>query len=1117
MSLSKAAIPLLYKKLYKIAQNKNISIKERTEELYNYLDILFNEATKDEKLEFSTLFTKMAYTGRRFSFPSDLSFYMHYFRRAMEGRKAVSISAEDLMIVAVKVISRSIEQIWQEPISEELQKVNALPWPIDFRPREIKAFYAHIRAVVLEIDPDKKILLFKDEDGDGELLTCLYGIAERNEIFDNNILLISNIIGLPANVSMIDVELDSKGIYRPAAFVLEPDFLIDVSAIAEAFRDRKGNPWNYLLRKFLPFQTSGPLMLGNIANFFLDALMTDPEITYAELKSKIFQLNPIGFCLLEDKVIIEILKKSQRHYMTLKEMVKSGFESQGIHPNNTYLEPTFLSSKYGIQGRLDIFQAADKDNRGAIIELKSGKVYKPNTYGLSGAHYMQTLLYDLLINSTFGKIKSTNYILYSALDRDQLRFAPTSKNHQYEGLQIRNQLYLIERLMGNIRASEPELLHQCTRFFNKLAPSNFPLASNFEQRDLHWFFTVFSHLSPLYKKYFGAYAGFIAREHILAKSGVQKKESGNGQAALWLERLEDKKEAFSIINHLLLVENHTDTEDPILIFHHSEETHELSNFRRGDIAIIYPENKDRSPLSNQLFKGTIVMMEKGVVAVRLRFRQFNATFFDQYKYWNIEHDMLDSGYVSTYRSLFSFMDAPEDKRNLVMGIQPPEDPIALTISKNHEMTEEQHDILTKALAARAYFMIWGPPGTGKTSFMLKEIISRRLTQSKDSMLVLAYTNRAVDEICEAISSIGPRAAKSYLRIGSSYSTSEAYRDRLLHTHVAEKSSRQEIIELLENHRIIVATLASYLNKTDLYSIKKFDLAIIDEASQISEPMLVGILPQFEKFILIGDHRQLPAVVQQAEEDTQVIDEDLQNIGLHNLRNSLFERLYRNAQQNGWDHAYDILSHQGRMHEDIMAFPNKYFYKNQLHILPNSIPYHEQQQKPLNRPLPKDTLYPRLAKQRVLFLDTPADNDQLNIKTNQYEAQTAIELVKTLSQSLADEGKAITAKSIGIITPYRAQIAAIKQLLEHELPDINALITIDTVERYQGGARDIIIVSLCSNELSQLKLLSTLSEEGIDRKLNVAITRAKEQLIFLGNVEILRQSKVYANLIDFLDV
>lgn len=82
-----------------------------------------------------------------------------------------------------------------------------------------------------------------------------------------------------------------------------------------------------------------------------------------------------------------------------------------------------------------------------------------------------------------------------------------------------------------------------------------------------------------------------------------------------------------------------------------------------------------------------------------------------------------------------------------------------------------------------------------------------------------------------------------------------------------------------------------MSKTELFLLKNFDTVIIDEASQILEPMLVGLLSKFKRFVLIGDHKQLPAVVVQDGESSKIKDESLRNIGIIDTRISLFERLY----------------------------------------------------------------------------------------------------------------------------------------------------------------------------------------------------------------------------------
>ena len=106
--------------------------------------------------------------------------------------------------------------------------------------------------------------------------------------------------------------------------------------------------------------------------------------------------------------------------------------------------------------------------------------------------------------------------------------------------------------------------------------------------------------------------------------------------------------------------------------------------------------------------------------------------------------------------------------------------------------------------------------------------------------------------------------------------------------------------------------------------------------------------------------------------------------------------------------------------------------------------------------------------------------------------------------------------MGIITPYRSQIALIKKELERTGIDDLLSISVDTVERYQGSERDVIIYSFCVNTSAQLMLLPNLTEENgavIDRKLNVVLTRARKRIVITGNPDLLRKDEIYARLLD----
>jgi DNA replication ATP-dependent helicase Dna2 len=495
--------------------------------------------------------------------------------------------------------------------------------------------------------------------------------------------------------------------------------------------------------------------------------------------------------------------------------------------------------------------------------------------------------------------------------------------------------------------------------------------------------------------------------------------------------------------------------------------------------------------------------------------------FNEFEKWNLEHDQMDMSFNSMYQGLFQWASADKRKRYLLLATEPPRCPVTDTPSSltphPSSLTEEQQHILQKMLHAPDYFLLWGPPGTGKTSQMLRHFAKWIFENTEENLLLLAYTNRAVDEICEALESIGPAVKESYLRIGSRYSTSQQFENQLLANKIEKVSTRKGLREVLDNHRIFVSTLASLSNNQELLKLKKFRRVAIDEASQILEPVLAGLLPQFEQFVLIGDHKQLPAVVVQPPEASAVTDEKLLGIGLQNLRNSLFERLFRRCTEQGWHWAYDLLSHQGRMHEDIMRFPGEHFYEGKLKILPKEIPASQKQLAPLPVQLldNQSNWQVALAGRRLAFLNTPVDQESPSRKTNRHEAELLTQLVKhfqnqpvTISPFGGAGGGIAT---IGIITPYRAQIAQIQEVMQREGIDCGS-ITIDTVERYQGGARDIILISLCTNAASQMETLVSLSEEGVDRKLNVALTRAREQVVVLGNEDLLSRNEVYRRLI-----
>jgi DNA replication ATP-dependent helicase Dna2 len=1087
--------------------------------LNSLLERMILERTSQERLAFSTMFARMAYVFQRHEVPVPVRMNLHYFRQQYQQ----TAGSAELATLGLNALAHGVRALYRLPWPAELEA--RVSEHLDMPPRsyEPASFEASLRVLVEGVNPQEELLLVRQAERPEELLLVRYNEAGRNELFNQSIRLLGNWIPLPVEANLLDVEIDQEGLLHPRGFVWCPDYLMDVSAVAECFNGVKPEPMTFLLSKFSLPEVSKHLVLGNIANFFLDELMSRPEATFAETFPKVFQLAPLSFCLLPEAELREIQQRSQRHFLTLKEMVQSGFKAQDIDPAQAWLEPSFYSARHGLQGRLDVFY--HNGQQAAIVELKSGSAYMANSHRIGKSHFVQTLLYDLLIRAVYGnRLKPLNYILYSKEDREALRYAPRETWMQYEALELRNHLMAIEQMLIGTLANEvrePLLESAAARLFRKLCPEGVPKATGFTQRNLQAFSELWQGLSSLEQKYWIAFSGFIAREQQLAKTGVQGLEGAKGQASLWLNTFDDKDAGYEIMAGLELEENRASDEQPELVLRRTEHTNPLANFRAGDIAVLYPAVPDcrkATALEHQLIKGSVVRVDAGRVTLRLRSKQFLTSFFDRYPSWNLEHDLIDSSFRGMYQALCEFAGSPRPRRDLLMGLRAPAEASTPEgdIRRMPRLTDEQQRIFRQLVQAPEYFLLWGPPGTGKTSVMLKALVQWLLEETQEQVLLLAYTNRAVDEICESIERIGPTMRGHYLRIGSSNSTADGFQEQLFQQKMAGAGSRKAVLDILEKHRLVVGTVASLGSRQELFRLKKFDRIIIDEASQILEPMLCGLLLRTPKFVLIGDHLQLPAVVTQDEHLSAVADTELQAIGMGNLRNSLFERLYKRCQQQGWHWAYAQLSRQGRMHGEIMDFPNRHFYGGTLQCLPEGSAGHTRQLSALSweQSAGDPPLLRQLASRRVMFLPTPADDSNPQAKTNRHEAELILTLIRHFKTLYQRSGKPWLPDTLGVITPYRAQIAQIQDLLSSSGIEEAPHITVDTVERYQGGARDIILISLCTNRVSQLNALSSLSEEGIDRKLNVALTRAREQLVLLGNPEMLEASAVYRALMGW---
>lgn len=1115
---------LFYNEILKIHQSEALDNKPKIQALQQLLHTIFFNVTMAERVPFNTFFARMAYSFQKFEVPIRRQMTIHHFRKALQ---KVDFKEDTTKVyeLGLRACADAVKIFYGEDPSVNVLNILPPKEKFTFSPSEVFSKKAQMRVVVLRDDAVNEQFVGIDEDTNQEVRIQYY-IAERNENFRKSVAVLRHIFGYPTTLHLLNVEVNKEGILRPRAFVIEPDYLVDVTAVAESFRHHSAEPLLYMLTKFLPYQASPSIMKGNIANYFLDEMIANPEVNFTETFRKTFKINPIAFCVFDEREVRQIFEDCKGHFIHLKRIVTEGFDKVGISRENCYLEPSFYAPKYGLQGRLDLFYQNPETNKSAIVELKSGKPYQPNVYGISNNHFTQTLLYDLLVDAAFGdKIKPVCYILYSVLELDNLKYAPNLSSQQYEALNIRNQILSLEQALINLNKKKNVIARDeasgGSDFFMRIISKLLQTASGFEKRDVELFSKTYNGLSDLEKKYFTSFSSFIAREHQISKIGQDNIETSNGVASLWLDKADDKEQNFSLFSHLKIIENHSLEDNPLIVFQKTLKTNALANFRIGDIVVLYPNSIEegnvddvrKSPiLSNQIFKCSLIAMTKETVTLRLRSRQLNQYIFKKYDSWNVEHDLLDSSYNGMFRGLFEFAKSPKRKRDLLLTVQPPAQPKPQNVAQVKEMTDEQNHILQKILASQDYFLLWGPPGTGKTSVMLKHLVGHLMKNTDENILLLAYTNRAVDEICEAIESLGDWVKDDYVRIGSRYGTSPHYQNQLLDKKIDNVTTRKELIAVIKKHRIFVATVASMTGKLELMKLTDFHRVIIDEASQILEPQLVGLLPLFNHFTLIGDHKQLPAVVQQPEDESVTDSVELHAVGLKNLRHSFFERFYKRAITEGWSWAYDVLSHQGRMHTDIMQFPSQHFYEQKLKVLPEGMNGFQLQNIDFQSNNFETQFEKLISERRVLFINTDADLSNSFNKTNVHEAQMIGQLVKVFEKIYQSKNQSLNPNTLGVITPYRAQIAQIQATLR-DLDFDTDNITIDTVERYQGGAREVILISLCTNQVSQLASLVSLSEEGVDRKLNVALTRARKHLVVIGNKEILRGSAIYRAFIE----
>lgn len=1091
-----------------------IELSEQITLLRRMMGKICEDLTKDAPIKIPNLFGQIVYICKEYTVSDKRRWELQHIRvqlneleRASEADVSIQTIhswIDTLVLFCQDILDNQTSEATNDITAEDLQ----LPTNNNSHPQQV----SYVRVELLARNSDtKRLTVMVDGDLEGTY-DVRYDVEAVNKEFTDSV----ERFRMNTSLNLLDCVINDDREITPKYIVYIPDYLIDVSSIAECFQNYLVSSLHFFRQKFERIENRHYILLGNLANYFLDVLINavNPDsVTFVDVFKESFKLSPFEYSTCEDikqpsdfKLFME---SAEKQFMNIKRVVKSDFHHLNIDNDSVILEPAFYSERFGFQGRLDVL-APSSDGKLQVVELKSGKLPYPsnNPTVIALNHQTQARVYQLMMESVYNikRNKQKAAILYSAGTNpgENLRYVSELQQMEKTILNIRN----------HILANELELIqgddNAVIQLFESLeVTTSTPTVPTFYYTQITGMLDVLKKSSTAERAYFYRFIRFNAYEMYLQKVGNFNVDSPSGTAALWNTSFQERCNALEVLHTLTLKEPYP-TEDNRLIFNRNKDVNTISNFREGEICIVYPRNDDAaSVLNTQILKGTIVSLTPQEVVVKLRYKQRNKALFDNNRMWAIEHDTLDSNSNNLYKNLFDFMQADKRIKQLYMGEIAPETTLSQPSAKGYP-----DNVIENAVGAKDYFLIVGPPGSGKTSIVARKLVETYFSNPDVNILLLAFTNRAVDELCDAVIKafdVSPEACNAFIRLGSHLSCGEAYRHRLLQEIASKVSKRDELNKTIRDTRIFISTIASMSSNMELFKLKTFQIGIIDEASQVLDIQLIGILPKLEKTILIGDHNQLATIVLQPERASRIDNAELRELGFDNCRISLFERLISRCQQQGWTHAYTQLSKQGRMHTEIATFPATHFYDNSLHIACDWQTDH------WTHVLPQSpTLFEQIANCRTAFISTSKlQSNQLDTKSNQHEAHLVAQLIEALQHNYFANNKTLCADNIGVITPYRNQIALIRHYLNKSSSISFANdIMIDTVERFQGSQRDIIIVSFCVNKAYQLDFLSNLTpDKRVDRKLNVTLTRARKQMFLIGNTALLSTNHIYRQLVN----
>ncbi len=513
--------------------------------------LLLHELTASSAIQFYTRFAQVSYLVSRLDLPGRWAYALHITRRELQARQLSDEAFTPIVESCVRLMLHLLERQIGPAGKTSNHPIPALP-RLPEAVRHTGARKAYARVVVSEWDPEKRTLTAVDEDDPSTAQTIHYGVAGVNDIFAGTLEEAIRRAGLPMILGLSDVRYPTPEQAIPGYIVIFPDLLAPVTDIAGMIPGTDHPSAANLPGRFIATRETTTLLKGQVANVFLDELVCDPDRTFEDLIRAAFRAYPLMMCRLNDEETRALVDDLRGHYRTIRFVVTESFRREQIDRTACHIEPSYFSPRYGLKGRLDLFHETPDGRAPTIIELKSGKPFRPNHYNLNEDHYRQTLLYDLIIRSTHRQATTRrNFILYSGQAEEPLRFAAPAEGVQKELIHGRNQIVLLDFMLTEQGRPGAEDL------FASIHPGAYPGLSGFQRRNVQAWADVYTALPDADKAYLRAFAGFIAREHMLAAVGRDMGEGSGGVAGLWLDPVRVKEERYALLRGLRLLRTST--------------------------------------------------------------------------------------------------------------------------------------------------------------------------------------------------------------------------------------------------------------------------------------------------------------------------------------------------------------------------------------------------------------------------------------------------------------------------------------------------------------------------------------------------------------------------------